>query len=164
MSDVIVSYLMFVWQLLITPLVFWGLAIQRCNNTAPSIRQSLSVGDTFPVVWLSIRAGPDTIFTCGPSAAFRLIPHKHDCPFHSAFFSWLQFSSFTPAENTQPPCIDNATRFKQKTQVFLPSFFFLFWKCDQYIVQEKLLPQKQEYVNFCFTLSVFGKEKKKNFK
>lgn len=43
-----------------------------------------------------------------------------------------------------------------------PRVFLLFLrKRDQYIVQQELLPQRQEYVNFCFTLSVFGKRKRK---
>lgn len=46
-----------------------------------------------------------------------------------------------------------------KTQVS-PLYYLIFFFEDQYIVQQKMLTQKQEYVNFCFTLSVFGRKKK----
>ena len=52
----------------------------------------------------------------------------------------------------------------KKPRVFLLSLFrpfFFLRKWDQYIVQQELLPQRREYVNFCFTLSVFGKRKRK---
>lgn len=99
-SDVIVNYLMLLWQLLITPLVLWRLAIQHRNNTASSTCQSLSVGDTFPGVWLSIRTGLVTVFTCGPSTFLRLIPYKPDWPFSLPLFSpSLQFSSIRAARN-----------------------------------------------------------------
>lgn len=99
--------------------MLWELAIQHCNNTASCICQSLSLGDTFPGVWLSIRTGLVTVFTCGPSASFRLIPYKPYRPFSLSFFSSPYFSS---APSDEPgigcwPCINNATtRFKQKTQ------------------------------------------------
>lgn len=120
---------MLLWQLLITPLVLWGLAIQHCNNTASSICQSLSVGDTFPGVWLSIRTGLDTVFTCGPSTSSRLIPYKPDWP-----FSLLFFPHVSSAPSGEPgigcwPCIDNATTwFKQKKKKKPKSFYFLFFQ------------------------------------
>lgn len=110
--------------------------------------------------------GPVTVFTCGPSTSFWYHTNMTGSSLSISLFLFFFFSPlhFSSAPSYWPgisywPCIDNATtRFKQKPQVFLPSPFFR--KCDQYIVQQKLLPQRQEYVNFCFTLSVFGK----NFK
>lgn len=48
----------------------------------------------------------------------------------------------------------------------LLSFFFSSRSFDRYIVQLKLLPQRRDGVNFCFTLCLFRKKKKieRNFK
>lgn len=80
-GDVIVEHLMLLWQLLITALVLWELSIQHGNNTTHTICQSLSAGDTFPGVWLSITMGSLAMLTCQPSSPYRLIPHKPDLTF-----------------------------------------------------------------------------------
>lgn len=124
-SDVIVNFLMFVWQLLITPLVFWGTSPSALQSTATSMCQSLSAGDSFPDVRLSVRIWLDSVFTCGPSPVFRLIPYKPEWPF-SLIFPWLLQLSETSPRMGCWPCIDNAaTRFKQKPKSFYFSFFFL---------------------------------------
>lgn len=51
------------------------------------------------------------------------------------------------------------TRIQTKTSS-LSTLSLLPEREDQYIVKQRSLPEKQEYVNFCFTPSVFGK----NFK
>lgn len=77
-SNVIVKGLELLWQLLITPLVLQKQAIQHRNSPTSFICQSLSAGDTFHGVWLSIRTELVTMFTCAPSIFLRLIPHRPD--------------------------------------------------------------------------------------
>lgn len=82
---------------------------------------------------------------------FRLIPYKPDFFF---FLSSLQFGPIRHQEQAAGLVLTMQHDSNKKPRVFL---LFLFR--DQYILQEKLLPQRQEYVNFCFTPSVFGKKK-----
>lgn len=125
-SDVIVNYLVLLRQLLIAPLVLWGLGIQHRNNTASSIRQSLSVGDTSPVVWLSIRTGLVTVFTCGLSTFFRLILHKPDWPF-SVYFP-PHFSS-APSDSTRNRLLALYRQCNNMIQTKkTKSFYFLFFQ------------------------------------
>lgn len=99
-SDVIVNYLILLWHLLITRLVLWVLDIHHRNNTASSICQSLSLGNTFPGVWLSIRAETVIVFTCGPSSIFRLMPYKpNKLSFTCSFSPFLQLSYIVPVRN-----------------------------------------------------------------
>lgn len=97
LSDVIVERLMLLWQLLITALVLWELSIQHGNNTTRTICQSLSAGDTFPGVWLSITTGSLAMLTCQPSSPYRLIPHKPDSTFTRSSSPPFSSPTFSPA-------------------------------------------------------------------
>lgn len=118
-SVVIVRCLILLWQLIITPLVLRGLAIQHGNNTASSICQALSVGDTFSRVSLTIRTRPVTVFTCSPSTFFRLIPYtiKIWLAFQSLVSSPLLSSVRRAGKKAAGLLLTMKTWFKLKLQV-----------------------------------------------
>lgn len=145
-SNVIVNYLILLWQFLITPPVLWGLAIQHCNNTS-SVCQSLYI---FPGVWLSFRTGLVTMFTCGPSIFFRLIPYKPEWP----VFCSLQLCYIPLARDRLLALYWQCNSMIQtKPLVFLLSLFFLNLGsiyCAAEVASTKARICKLLFYTFCF--------------
>lgn len=97
--------------------------------------------------------GPDSTFTCSHQLLLDWC-HTNLAVLSVCLLCSSHFSSFTLPRNSLLDLYGQCNSMIQTKKQSLSTFSFFVWKCDQYIVQETLLPQKQEYVNFCFTLSL----------